>query len=209
MEINVYYKQLVALFESTKKAEEILSEAPYGQEPPVREIPNNIDPYAQQAQPIKPGLPMEDPGLSDTDYLQDEDPMSMMMDPQLSPVEDIIEVSEQQRLIKLLGLYRELTNYTTVFHESLENIDTSTLEGDKNEEIRELKKKILALTEKLRSYIIDRYASETYEKSLYVYILLRTELLTIISLLRKILGVDKNDLKDKNDPKKGKTSKIN
>jgi hypothetical protein len=197
VEKNKYYKNLVALFESTKE-KEVLQEAipmqqPVQQEPAVRQIPNQIDAPVQQ-QPIPAEDPMMDPGLSDADYLQGYDPM--MMEPELSPIEDAIEVSEQKKLIKLLGLYRELMNYTTVFYDSLENVDTSTLEKEDNDEIRGLKKKILALKDKLRDYIIDRYADEKYEKSLYVYILLRTELLTIITLLRKVLGVDKNTKED-------------
>lgn len=198
MEKNKYYKNLVALFESTKE-KEVLQEAvpmqqPVQQEPAVRQIPNQIDaPVQQPPMPAEDPM-MMDPGLSDADYLQGDDPM--MMEPELSPIEDAIEVSEQKKLIKLLGLYRELMNYTTVFYDSLENIDTSTLEKEDNDETRRLKKKILALKDKLRDYIIDRYADEKYEKSLYVYILLRTELLTIITLLRKILGVDKNTKED-------------
>ena len=202
MEKNKYYNSLVALFESTKE-KEVLQEAPSkpSKNPAITQIPNGIDqqpvtqqPFAQPQQMPVPEDPMMDPGLSDADYLQG-DPM-MMMEPELSPIENAIEVSEQKKLIKLLGLYRELMNYTTVFYDNLEDIDTSTLETEKNQEIRILKDKLSSLKDKLRDYIVDRYADETYEKSLYVYILLRTELLTIVKLLRKLLGVDKNEQKD-------------
>jgi hypothetical protein len=189
VEKNKYYKNLVALFESAKEREILMEAVPYSQEPPIRSIPNNIDPNSQEQLPVAPEEPMMDPGLSDADYLQGD---PMMMGPELSPIEVAIEVSEQQKLIKLLGLYRELMTYTTVFYDSLGSVDTSTLESDPNQEIRELKGKIVNLKEKLRNYIVDRYADETYEKSLYVYILLRTELLTIIKMLRHLLEVDRN-----------------
>jgi hypothetical protein len=201
VEKNKYYNNLVALFESIKE-KEILQEAvpmqqPVPQEPAVRQIPNQIDsqPQAQQPAPMA-----QDPGLNDADYLEGYDPM--MAEPELSPIEDAIEVSEQKKLIKLFELYRELMNYTTVFYDSLKSVDTSTLESKDNQEIRELKQKILALKEKLRDYAVDHYLDEKYEKSLYIYILLRTELLTIITMFRKVLGVDKNTKEDIKNNKK-------
>lgn len=181
-----YYANIVDLFESTK---ENLSEvSPFNQteKEPIRQVPNQIDP--PQAAPVAPPV---GPGLSDADYLQDP----MMMEPELSPVEQEMEVSEQKKKLKLLELYRELITYSTVFHDSLDVIDTNLLDSDKNQDLRELKTKLLKLSEKLKDFVVDRFADETYEKALYLFILLRTELLTIIKMLRHLLGVNKNETK--------------
>jgi len=122
-----------------------------------------------------------------------QDPM--MMEPEFAPIEDEIEVSEQKKMLKLLELYRELINYSTVFHDSLDIIDTNLLDSDKNQELRDLKRKLLDLSEKLKDFVIDRFADETYEKALYIFILLRTELLTVIQMLRHLLDLNKIDLK--------------
>lgn len=205
MDKNKYYQNLVALFESTKE----LNEAPkpatsQTEKAPARKVPNQIDPLQstvqQQAMPEEPV--MQDPGLSDADYLQDPMMDPMMMEPQLSPVEQAIEVSEQKKMLKLLELYRELMNYSKVFYESLEIIDTNLIDSDKNHELRQLKKKLLDLSEKIKDFVIDRFADETYEKALYIYILLRTELLTITKMLRQVLDLNRKKQEDKLKNKK-------
>ena len=196
MDKKIYYQNLVELFESTKVN---LAEAPQfpqstqTETQTIRQIPNQVDPNAQQAPtPAAPAQPAyADPGLSDANYLQDP----MMMEPEFAPIEDEIEVSEQKKMLKLLELYRELINYSTVFHDSLDIIDTNLLDSDKNQELRDLKRKLLDLSEKLKDFVIDRFADETYEKALYIFILLRTELLTVIQMLRHLLDLNKIDLK--------------
>ena len=188
MDKKNYYKNLVTIFESTKVN---LTEAFPQQENPIRQVPNQIDPTAQAQQQAMPMQQPVNPGLSDADYLQDP----MMMEPELSPIEDAIEVSEQKKMLKLLELYRELITYATVFHDSLEIIDTNLLDSDKNQDLRDLKTKLMKLSEKLKDFVIDRFADETYEKALYLFILLRTELLTIIKMLRHLLELNKRDLK--------------
>jgi hypothetical protein len=121
--------------------------------------------------------------LGDADYLSGEEFGAL-------PPEDTIEVSEPKKLAKLFQLYKELLNYSTVFYESLDTIDMNLLDIEKSEKIRENKNQIINIVEKIEDYLIDTFPNETYEKALYIYIHLRTELMTIIKLLRESLDLN-------------------
>jgi len=131
--------------------------------------------------------------LDDADYLSDEEASD------LSPMIDAIEVSDKQKLLKLLDLFKELLDYSEMFQESLEAIDFNLLEKEKNVKLRRSKDKLESMIEKLENYINEVFYGEKYEKALYVYILLRTELLTNIKLLREILGL--NEIQDEKEQK--------
>jgi len=131
--------------------------------------------------------------LDDADYLSDEEASD------LSPMIDAIEVSDKQKLLKLFDLFKELLDYSEMFQESLEAIDFNLLEKEKNVKLRRSKDKLESMIEKLENYINEVFYGEKYEKALYVYILLRTELLTNIKLLREILGL--NEIQDEKEQK--------
>jgi hypothetical protein len=183
MEKREYFKNLVTLFEASQKEKDQdkkLSEAlPEEKQVVSQEEMNNDD--LNSAGNIE-----EKPELDDADYLSYDE-----MTPGLSPIDDLAQVSEQKKMVKLFGLYRELLNYSTVFYDSLDIIDMNLLDGEKFRQLKENKRTILEVSEKLRSYITDTFVNEKYERALYVYILLRTELVTVIKLLRESLGLNK------------------
>jgi len=181
-----YYSQLVTLYEATKVKkidQEVVNEAPVMGEPVIakKEI------LQQKPAPEETGDISEDPELDDANYLND---------PNLSSVELIPDTPEQKRKEKLFELFSELMNYSTVFYDDLEKIDGNLLDKEKIGELRENKKRIITISEKLRKYIKEDFLEEKYEKSLYIYILLRTELITIIKLLRQSFELNKIDDKE-------------
>jgi hypothetical protein len=183
MDKKEYFRKLINLYEAEKK---IVTEAPNSEQ----NITPSIIPQTDQLD-VSAGDPSgdsgnieESPGLDDADYLSAGGAQG------LSPMDDMIEVSEQKRLVRLFDLFKELMNYSIVFYESLDRININLLDEAKNKQLKEYKNKIFDITEKLKAYIKDSFVNERYEKALYVYILLRTELITIIKLLRESLDLN-------------------
>lgn len=186
-----YFKNLIMFYEEQKVAEksQILEapEDPYGSQP--------ADPYAPQGE-VEPD--MQEVPMGEPEMMPDE--MGGMMG--LPEMEPPMEESEQKRMMKLLELFQKLANYGDVFYESLDVIDSNLIDEENSQDLRQLKNKIFEIMEKIKDYIFDNFADEKYERALYVYILLRTELITSIRLLRKVLGLDEVIL----DPKRKKRS---
>ncbi len=160
------------------------------------EIDNELDSLeANDKQPI--GAEETSSSLSDSDEL----PLSQdtMM------VDDGSNVSEKLKLRKLFDLYKDMIEYERVFIDNLENIDTNLLDGEKHKKLVDYKSKLDKLENKLKVYITESLPSEKYERALYNYILMRTELVTIVKLLRDVLNL--NDLEDKPIQKSEETEK--
>lgn len=186
-EENSYYKELVTLFEfdtntGTDKGQDKITETGSDVNQDISDDQLNLD----------DGLETLGNGdlndLNDADYMAAEEGL-----PQEEGFHDVVEVSDKQKQIRLLELFRELLEYSKIFYETLETIDFNLLEKDPTTKLRYSKKKLFDMIEKLESYITDVFYGEQYEKSLYVYILLRTELLTNIKLLRQVLNLDKRE----------------
>jgi hypothetical protein len=194
MEKKEYFRKLVALFEADSldagdpgnQAQAFVADS--GSDvggnandriaPEPQPAPGKADPGSSGAEPV--------PALGDADYLS----ASGNSVPGLPPTGDIINVPEPKKKAKLFGLFRELLNYSNVFVESLTSIDMNLLDMDKIDKVRKNTDQVDDVIGKIRSYVVDTFPTERYEKALYVYILLRTELLTIIKLLRETLGLN-------------------
>jgi len=182
MEKREYFKSLVNLFEAVKKEADMDKDfaEPLPEEEeivPQEEIGNDLN---------SAGNIEENPELGDADYLSNDE-----MTPGLSPVDDLAQVSDQKKMVKLFELFKELLNYSTVFYDSLDIIDMNLLDGEKFRKLKANKNTILEISEKLKDYIKDSFVDEKYERALYVYILLRTELVTVIKMLRESLELNK------------------
>jgi len=150
------------------------------------EIDNELDSLeANDKQPI--GAEETSSSLSDSDELPLSQDTTMM--------DNSSDVSEKLKLQKLFDLYRDMIEYERVFIDSLDNIDTNLLDSEKHKKLIDYKSKLDKLENKLKVYITESLPSEKYEKALYNYILMRTELITIVKLLRDVLNL--NDLEDK------------
>jgi hypothetical protein len=194
MEKREYFRKLVALFEAESldagepgaQAQAFAADSGQG----VAATPQ--DQLAQEQQPAPgpadPGSSGQQPGpaLGDADYLA----ASGANVPGLPPIGDAGEVPEPKKKAKLFELFRDLLNYSNVFVESLTNIDMNLLDMEQIEKIKKNTDQVDDVVGKIRSYVVDTFPTEKYEKALYVYLLLRTELLTIVKLLRETLGLN-------------------
>jgi hypothetical protein len=192
VEEKLYFRSLVSLYEQQKLLEQDVEETDLGDEMPEEvvvddTVSDGVEPDESQIEADSP----EGSELDDADYLDEEASEG-------SPMGEELEVSESQKLAKLFDLFKSLLDYTESFYDSLENIDINLLDEEQNNEISEKKDKLFNLLEKQKSYIKEVFSSEKYEKSLYVYILLRTELMEIIRSIRNALGLDSSEEELKN-----------
>ena len=196
MEKRKYFKGLISLFEavSTDNVE------PASQDKYNPDAGINVDDDTQVV-----GGPKESTGdgqevensdinseLGDADYLSAEDGLQ----PSLSSLASSMEVSESTKMAKLFDLFKDLLNYSSVFHETLTTINIDLLDTEKVGNLRKNITQVEQIVEKLKDYIINTLSTDKYEKALYVYILLRTELMTVIKFLRESLDLNRVDDED-------------
>jgi exonuclease VII small subunit len=80
-----------------------------------------------------------------------------------------------------------------MYSHTLDSIDVSLLDGIDVASISKYYKIVKDLEEKIRDYLENTIKGEVYEKALYAYIMLRTELLTAIQILRKLLKLNEEE----------------
>jgi cystathionine beta-lyase/cystathionine gamma-synthase len=193
MEKKEYFRRLVKLFEADRfdagepgaQAQAFAADSGAGvagnaaDQPEQQPIPpGEGDPNSSGAEP--------DLALGDANYLSAGEASGNV----LPPIGDIVEVSEPKKKAKLFDLLRDLLNYSNVFIESLTNIDMNLLDMEQIEKVRKNTDQVDDVIQKVRTYVTETFPTDKYEKALYVYILLRTELMTIINLLRESLGLN-------------------
>lgn len=192
MNTKEYFRRLIALYEAANQEAVVPAEA--GEQPveeqPAEEVPAEEAPQAvgssSQGSTGDVSGTIEDPELGDANYLSGEESVP-------APTSGTADVSEKEKLGKLFDLLNELLNYSRTFNETLEGVDLNLLDRDKNEGLNIGKKRIASVSEKLTHYIKEVFPDEKYEKALYVYILLRTELVTAIKSIRELLELNKTD----------------
>jgi len=194
-----YFKKLVSLFEAKSDEEEDLPEMASKDQYNVdsgEDAMGNASDQMQTQTNDEQGDLGEEPELGDADYLSSDGERNSNLPPMNDPV------AESKKMGKLFDLFKDLLNYSNVFKDSLTTIDMNLLDGEKIGRLRNNIEHVEKIIEKLRKYIIDTLPTEKYEKALYVYILLRTELLTVIKLLRESLELNTAVIDDAEDPKK-------
>jgi hypothetical protein len=190
MNTKEYFRKLIALYEAANQEEEVLSPAEEVEEQPATEVPAEETPQAvgtsSNSSTGDGSGTIEDPGLDDANYLSGEESIP-------APTNGTANVSEREKLVKIFDLLSELMNYSRTFNETLEGIDLNLLDKEKNEKLNLGKRRLVKVSEKLSHYIKEVFPDEKYEKALYVYILLRTEFVTVIRSLRELLELNKTD----------------
>lgn len=175
MDKKEYFKKVVSLYEAQADPQE------------------NI---ANTAEDLEDSEVVKDPLPGNVDEIPEENPMGDINDGNYiyNDGEQVeIVTPENQKKERLFELYRKLLNYTTLFNDSLDNIDFSLLDDELNKTFINYTKKLDEIIDKIKTYMLDTFKKESYEKSLYVYILMRTELLMVIKLLRDLLGLNHED----------------
>lgn len=170
---NDYFSQLMTLMEATNE------------EPSDAEIERNQEIIADTGSDVNEENPNEnnenyEDEIEDTNYLNTEQTNSS----QLTGNTSLLELEKKKRLF---DLFKKLLQYADTFYDSVDSIDVCMVEYEKLEKINKEKNAGRKTKEKIETYIVDGFNVNNYDKSLYIYILLRTELLTIIQNIRKLL----------------------
>lgn len=127
-------------------------------------------------------------GLDDAAYMSNDsqgDP-NLMMSPDAA-------ISDKQKLVRLYNYLQNLLDYGKNFKNSLDNIDMDLLDDDQINSIEDYKYKLGNTLDKIRDYIVNVFSTEDSKKILYVLLSLRSELLTVIGGIRKILHLDREE----------------
>ena len=140
--------------------------------------------------PIDPSLQgMEDPSLMGG---FPGDPMMNMQEP---VSQDSALIMEKEKFKKLFELFEDLKTYADVFTDNMKFVDINLIDNNTLRKLERYTSDVKDLSKKIENYLINIFNSESYEKVLYTYILFRTEMLTSIKGLRRILDLDHMDKK--------------
>jgi hypothetical protein len=103
------------------------------------------------------------------------------------PQDDNVPIDEVSRNKKLFDLFNELLTYSKYFQENIRNLATDMLDSESLKNIIKLKFDLNNTVKKINDYMLGQFPKYPYERSLYVYITLRTEIMTEVKLIRDLL----------------------
>ena len=176
MEKKKYFESLISLYEAVGMtgSEEVVPQEN------IADSGSDVAPEAQNAQAV-----VEDPNIGEDENIED----AAYLNPQEQsvPEESISLVMETQKAVKLFELVEDLLSYGKAFYDSLKIVDKGLLDEKSYVSYLKYSNQVESLINKIESYLINIYNSETYERNLYTYILYRTELISIVKELRNIL----------------------
>ena len=182
MEKKEYFSQLISLFEAVS-AENVDQFQQNIADTGSDVIDPNVDPKSGSEQPeqetSEEQFANSDNDLNDAAYLTN----SASND---APVES----DNREKLVELFDLMEHLLNYAETFIDTIDSTDIFSLEDTDVLKMERYKNSIVSLSEKIRTYLINVFKNRTYEQNLYVYVMLRSELLTAIKLLRNVLKLN-------------------
>jgi hypothetical protein len=175
MEKKKYFESLISLYEAVGMtgSEEVVPQEN------IADSGSDVAPEAQNAQAVEDPNIGEDQDIEDAAYLNPQE--------QVVPEESISLVMETQKAVKLFELVEDLLSYGKAFYDSLKIVDKGLLDEKSYVSYLKYSNQVESLINKIESYLINIYNSETYERNLYTYILYRTELISIVKELRNIL----------------------
>lgn len=145
-------------------------------EPGLDQDPAEFDPNAQEGMEQS-----EMPADQDADYMSQQNVEEEQPE---APVDD---VARKKRLFELMN---DLQVFGSYFLESLQNVALDMIDSETCQHIKKLKFNVQETVNKIKRYLLDSYVKNDYERNLYIYVLLRTELLTEVKILRKNLLED-------------------
>lgn len=190
--MSKYYEDFEMLFQSLLEADPNAQVADAGSD--VAEPGLDQDPYAQEFQDDESFNQNPDPNADpnmmqggenyggDADYMQDPPPEEGLAS----------QVDETEKKKKLFNLMNELLVYNKYFLNNVNDLSIDMIDDENFYQIGRLKDRLTSVNVKLQKYLLDNFVNNEYNRSLYVYILLRTEVLTSVKLLRNLLKIDEN-----------------
>lgn len=143
-----------------------------------------------QEVPAEEEVAEEDPSM-DTSYMDPAEPVEPTID----------DITQQQQKEKLFDNFNELINLAEYARDSFkEKTSLDLLNKDQYEILIFGIEKFDGIIKKIKDYQLNSFLLREYKESLYVYMLLRSELLTVISYIRKALKL--HNLTNVQDEKK-------
>jgi hypothetical protein len=112
------------------------------------------------------------------------------------PDEEIIAVPEKHKRIKILSQFNELFVKSETMISALDDILIDNLTESELEIYDEIYDSLIKLNKKLEHYITYGFHESKYERALYIYAHLRSELLLIIKIVRRVLHVRDKDFEE-------------
>ena len=193
MDRKEYFRQLITLYEAPGLPEqnEIADTGADVEE-------QNLDDGSQvmpEEYPTQEGMPAEElppegelppeEGMEDTSYMDQ---------PQEEPQ---LDISDRERKLRLYSLFKNMLNYTESMLKTLDDLELSNLEDEYIKKIDNVKITLNNTKNKIQDYMMRQYADATYEQGIYIYVLLRSELLLGIEILRENLAINKENDENK------------
>jgi len=184
-----YFSQLISLYEATNNVNmDVEDQKIYGAQNQIADSGSDVNPNNLGGSATAPEEMAQEPDTQDSDGLQDAaylNNYSASNDASATTVSD-----NRQKLVELFDLFRNLLDYSEKFAESMESVELELLDDNAYTKAIKVIGKVKDLSEKIRNYLLNTFENDAYEKALYAYIMLRTELLTAIKLLRDILKLN-------------------
>jgi len=193
MDKSIYFKNLISLYTSSRNNDLNEAAVPIPQNK-IADSGSDVNPQNQPATMYEDGMQSSVP-----DGNEDDGEMLQQNLPEPPQQLDSSKTLEKEKFVKLFGFYEDLLNYGKVFSDSLNTIDINLLDADVFSSYQSYNEHVKELVEKIKDYLENVFNNETYEKVLYTYVLYRTEMISIIKNLRKVLKLDQVQSEDDKD----------
>jgi len=193
MDKSIYFKNLISLYTSSRNNDLNEAAVPIPQNK-IADSGSDVNPQNQPATMYEDGMQSSVP-----DGNEDDGEMLQQNLPEPPQQLDSSKTLEKEKFVKLFGFYEDLLNYGKVFSDSLNTIDINLLDADVFSSYQSYNEHVKELVEKIKDYLENVFNNETYEKVLYTYVLYRTEMISIIKNLRKVLKLDQVQSEDDRD----------
>lgn len=183
MNSKEYFKSLLSILHESDAADAIDRE--------MKETPTNLD----------AGDGLQDPELENYPETQEGNDESATADENMEGLDDasymqapvdpaIDDITKRQRNTKLFDNFSDLQKMVEYFVESLDSrVSLDLLDNKQTEIISFSKDRMKSLIEKIINYQQNSFLTRQYEENIYMFMLLRSEFLTIIKYIRKILKI--------------------
>lgn len=118
---------------------------------------------------------------------------------QITKDDEIIGVEEKHKRVKMLDQFKTMLIQSENMISVLDSIVLEDISKEENAIFEEIYDSLYNLNKKLEYFISNSFLDSKYEKIIYLYTHLRSELLLITKIVRKVLHVRDKDLEeDKN-----------
>lgn len=178
-----YFKHLVSFVKLTEAGEE-------------EQLPEEVPAEEQEAAPEE-GTEMDQApieGEEDAEGLDDAGYMDQAPPPQTSGIDDATKREQKAKLFDEFTKLKKLAEFIKTSFE--EKLSVDLIDSDQSKAVNLLFEKVADVVKKIVDYQLTTFIDRTYEESLYIYMLLRSELTTTLKYVRQVFGMNSNSKKE-------------